>query len=166
MLTSLNSCRSSSDWSAWDGIGAPGSTNCAQQCCTLAKVICVSVPCQAYLAQLLTAKAKSCLVQGSLWPWVLCGLSGRFSLLSFSNTAGCFITSSQQIWTLTYLSNKQCGSYLRLTETCSENHSPVPTTLSFLRALLTSSACAVSCRSGLYFLPSCMLQLQNWTCTR
>lgn len=164
MLTSFNSCKSSSDSSSWDGIGAPGSTNHAQQCCT-AKVICVSVPCQRYLAQLLTAKAESFLLQGSLWPWVFRGLSCSFCLLCFSNTAGCFFTGSQQIWRLTCLSNKQCGSYLGLTETCSENHIPVPTASSLLRALLTSSACTVGWGSGPCLLLSCMLQLQNWTCT-
>lgn len=124
-----------------------------------------SVPCQRYLAQLLTAKAESFLLQGSLWPWLFCGLSCSFCLLCFSNTAGCFFTGSQQIWTLTCLSNKQCGSYLGLTETCSENPIPVPTASSLLRILLTSSACTVGWGSGAYLLLSCMLQLQNWSCT-
>lgn len=92
--------------------------------------------------------------------WMLCG----FCLLYFSNTAGCFFTIHSR-YGHSHNNNKLCGGYLGLTETYSENHIPVPTTLSFLRALLTSSARTVSWGSGLYFLPSCMLQLQNWTCT-
>lgn len=43
-----------------------------------------------YPAQLLTAKSESCLVQGSLWPWMLCGLSSSFCLLYFSTQQDTF----------------------------------------------------------------------------
>lgn len=69
-----------------------------------------------YLAHLLTAKSERWMVQGSLLPWALRGLSSSFCLFCVSNTAGGFFPSSQQTETLTSLSNKQCGSYSGFTE--------------------------------------------------